>query len=90
MGAAIVLDRYKMELLKYYYENLYEHDSFTQVRCIRQLCYDLVSDYQMKMNKDSFGGNIGHVTDSEVVGDALSEYDRFIIRNKWLKVLMLN
>ena len=80
MGVATVLDpRYKMELLEYYYEKLYEHDSFTQVRGIQQLCYDLVYDYQMKMNKDSFGSNVGDVTSSEVVGDALSEYDRFII-----------
>ena len=83
MGVTTILDpRYKMELLEYYYEKLYEHDSFTQVRCIQQLCYDLVSDYQMKMNKDSFGSNVGDVTGSEVVGDALSEYDRFIIRKK--------
>ena len=46
------------------------------------MCYDLVFDYQMKMNKDSFGSNVGDVTGSEVVGDALSEYDRFIIRKK--------
>jgi len=71
-----------MELLEYYYEKLYEHDSFTQVRFIQQLCYDLVFDYQMKMNKDFFGSNVGDVTGSEVVGDALSEYDRFIIRKK--------
>ena len=30
------------------------------------------------------------VIGSEVVGDALSEYDRFIIRKKGLEVLMLN
>ena len=83
MGVATVLDpRYKMELLEYYYEKLYEHDSFTQVRGIQQLCYDLVSDYQMKMNKDSFGSNVGDVTSSEVVGNALFVYDIFIIREK--------
>ncbi|KAL5158394.1 Zinc finger BED domain-containing protein RICESLEEPER 3 [Glycine soja] len=83
MGVVTLLDpRYNMELLEYYYEKLYEHDYFTQVRCIQQLCYDLVSDYQMKMNKDSFGSNVGDVTGSEVVGDALFEYDRFIIRKK--------
>ncbi|KAH1254850.1 Zinc finger BED domain-containing protein RICESLEEPER 3 [Glycine max] len=82
MGVAIVLDpKYKMELLEYYYEKLYEHDSFTQVRCIQQLCYDLVSYYQLKMNKDSFGSNVD-VIGSEVVGDTLSQYDRFIIRKK--------
>ncbi|KAH1221104.1 Zinc finger BED domain-containing protein RICESLEEPER 2 [Glycine max] len=74
MRVATVLDpRYKMELLEYYYEKLYEHDSFIQVRGIQQLCYDLVSDYEMKMKKDSFGSNVGDVTGSEVVGDALSE-----------------
>ena len=77
-------------LVLHYYEKLYEHDSFNQVRCIQQLCYDLVSNYQMKMNKDSLGSNVGDVIGSEVVGDALSEYDRFIIRKKGLEVLMLN
>ena len=36
------------------------------------------------------GSNVGDVIGSEVVGDALSEYDRFIIRKKGLEVLMLN
>ena len=36
MGDAIVLDlRYKMELLQYYYDKLYEHESFDQIRKIR-------------------------------------------------------
>jgi len=39
----------------------------------------------MKMNKDSFGSNVGDVTGSEVVGDALFEYDRFIIRKKMVR-----
>ncbi|KAL5162632.1 Zinc finger BED domain-containing protein RICESLEEPER 3 [Glycine soja] len=69
MGVSIVLNpRYKIELFEYYYEKLYKHDSFNQVRCIQQLCYDLVYDYQMKMNKDSFGSNAGDVTSSEIVG----------------------
>ena len=82
MGVAIVLDpRYKMELLQYYYQSLYECDCFAQVSKIRQLCYDLVSDYQFKMNDDSFhnspipeGGN--------VKGDELCEFDKYISREK--------
>ena len=30
---------------------------FYQIRKIRQLCYDLVSDYQVKMNNQSFGSS---------------------------------
>ena len=83
MGVTTILDpRYKMELLEYYYKKLYEHNSFTQVRCIQQLYYDLFFYYQMKMNKDSFGSNVGDVTSSEVVGNALFVYDIFIIREK--------
>jgi len=34
--AATILDpRYKMELLQYYYEKLYEHEDFSQVSKIR-------------------------------------------------------
>lgn len=54
MVVATDLDpKYKMELLEYYYEKLYEHDCLGQVRMVRQLCYDLVRDYQLKMKKDS-------------------------------------
>nr|KYP56624.1 Putative AC transposase [Cajanus cajan] len=82
MGVATVLDpRYKMELLEYYYEKLYDHESFSQVRMIRQLCYDLVSDYQLKMSKD-LGGSSPTIDGSNVGNDALSEYDIYIMRKK--------
>ena len=76
MGVATVLDpRYKMELLQYYYEKLYEHDCFAQVSKIRQLCYDLVSDYQFKMNGDSFHRS-PIPEDGNVEGDELCEFDK--------------
>ena len=54
---------------------------FYKIRKIRQLCYDLVYDYQVKMNNQSFGsspipggGNVG--------GDELCEFDKYISREK--------
>ncbi|XP_020211813.1 zinc finger BED domain-containing protein RICESLEEPER 2 [Cajanus cajan] len=73
--------RYKMELLEYYYEKLYDHESFSQVRMIRQLCYDLVYDYQLKMSKD-LGGSSPTIDGSNVGNDALYEYDIYIMRKK--------
>ena len=52
MGVATVLDpRYKMELLEFYFESIYPMDFFSQVNRIRNLCYDLVSEYQAKSIK---------------------------------------
>ncbi|KAF1868195.1 hypothetical protein Lal_00018714 [Lupinus albus] len=43
MGVAIVLDaRYKIALLEFYFDKLYDNDACTQVRKIRELCYDLI------------------------------------------------
>ena len=70
-----------MELLQYYYDKLYEHESFDQIRKIRQLCYDLVSDYQVKMNNDSFGSS-PILKGGNVEGDELCEFDKYISRGK--------
>ncbi|XP_073221463.1 zinc finger BED domain-containing protein DAYSLEEPER-like [Cicer arietinum] len=54
MGVAVVLDpKYKIELLEYYYVKLYGNDANDQVKSIRQLCYDLFYEYQLKMNNGS-------------------------------------
>ncbi|CAI8586688.1 unnamed protein product [Vicia faba] len=54
MGIAAVLDpRYKTNLLEYYYGVFYGNDADFQVKSIRQVCYELLYDYQLKMNKDS-------------------------------------
>ena len=85
MGVATVLDpRYKMELLIYYYPKLYGNDSVAQVSRIRQLCYDLVSDYQLKMNGDSSRSSPILET-SNVEGDELSDFDKFISQKKKAK-----
>ena len=53
MGVATVLDpRYKTELLEFYFESNYPMDFFPQVNRIRNLCYDLVSEYQTKKHED--------------------------------------
>ena len=84
MGVAAVLDpRYKTDLLEYYYGVFYGNDVDSQVKSIRQLCYELVYDYQLKMNKDSrsesemLDANVGNVSN-----DGLKDYDLYVIRKK--------
>ena len=82
MGVAIVLDpRYKMELLEFYFESIYPMDYFLQVNRIRNLCYDLVSEYQAKKHQDSTSS----FESQDVVSDGkskLCDYDRYIERKK--------
>lgn len=81
MGVATVLDpRYKMELLEYYYEKMYGIDSFSQVRKIRQLSYNLVSDYQLNMRKDSYHSST-NLDGHKATSDSLFDYDRYTILN---------
>lgn len=73
MGIASVLDpRYKMELLEYYYEKLYEQDSFEQVKRIQQLCYDLIVDFQLKLNQENCGDS-PMLESSRVANDGLDD-----------------
>ena len=82
MGVATVLDpRYKMELLEFYFESIYPIDFFSQVNRIRNLCYDLVSEYQAKKHQDSTSS----FESQDVVSDGkskLCDYDRYIERKK--------
>ncbi|KAF1869298.1 hypothetical protein Lal_00018390 [Lupinus albus] len=75
-----VLDpRYKMALLEFYFDKLYDHDACTQVSKIRELCYDLVSDYQQ--TKISSGSSL--LINRTVANDEpLDEYDVFIERRR--------
>lgn len=84
MGVAAVLDpRYKTDLLEYYYAIFYGNDADHQVKSIRQLCYDLLYDYQLRMNNDSSGdsqileANVGNVG-----SDGLKKFDLFVIKKK--------
>ncbi|CAK8535513.1 unnamed protein product [Lathyrus sativus] len=82
MGIASVLDpRYKMEYLEYYYEKLYEQDSFDQVKRIQQLCYDLVVDYQLKLNQENCGDS-PVLESSRVANDSLDDYDAYVRKKK--------
>lgn len=80
MGVATVLDpRYKMELLEYYFEKLYGHESAEQVKRIQQLCYDLIVDYQLKFNQDTCGESSEA---NSVANDGLEDYDAYVKRRK--------
>ncbi|KAL5191840.1 Zinc finger BED domain-containing protein RICESLEEPER 2 [Glycine soja] len=82
MGVATILDpRYKMELLEFYFESICPIDFFSQVNRIRNLCYDLVSEYQAKKHQDSTSS----FESQDVVSDGkskLCDYDRYIERKK--------
>ncbi|XP_073222565.1 zinc finger BED domain-containing protein DAYSLEEPER-like [Cicer arietinum] len=84
MGVAAILDhRYKIELLEYYYVKLYENDANDQVKSIRQLCYDLLYEYQLKMNNcSSSDSQMLDVHFSNVEDDGLEYYDLYVIKKK--------
>ncbi|CAI8587827.1 unnamed protein product [Vicia faba] len=89
MGIASVLDpRYKMELLEYYYEKLYEQDSFEQFKRIQQLCYDLIIDYQLKLNQENYGDS-PMLESSQMANDGLDDYDAYVRKKKKLELHML-
>ena len=49
MAIAIVLDpRYKMNILEFYFPIMYGFEASSEIGKIRQLCYDLLSEYQSK------------------------------------------
>ena len=51
MGVAVVLyPRYKTSLLKFYFSRVYGTDSSVQIDNTKKLYFDLVDDYQRKMN----------------------------------------
>lgn len=53
LGVAAVLDpRYKMNLIEYNFSKLYRNDCFDEIGKVRTLCYDLLDEYQRKLNKD--------------------------------------
>ena len=47
MAIAAILDpRYKMELLEFYYPNIYGDNSDLEIEKIKNLCYDLLDEYR--------------------------------------------
>lgn len=89
MGVATVLDpRYKMDLLEYYYEKLYEQDPVEQVGRIRQLCYELIADYQLKFNQDTCGDS-SMFEASRVANDGLDDYDAYVQKKKRAKTSLV-
>ncbi|CAI8605407.1 unnamed protein product [Vicia faba] len=80
--------KYKMELLEYYYEKLYEQDSFEKVKRIQQLCYDLITDYQLKLNQENCGDS-PMLESSRMANDGLDDYDAYVRKKKKLELHML-
>lgn len=84
--ASVLNPRYKMELLEYYYEKLYEQDSFEQVKRIQQLCYDLIVDYQLNLNQESCGDS-PMLESNLVANDGLDDYDAYVRKKKKLELM---
>ncbi|XP_073223449.1 zinc finger BED domain-containing protein DAYSLEEPER-like [Cicer arietinum] len=84
MRVAAVLDpRYKIKLLEYYYVKLYGNDANDQVKSIRQLCYDLFYEYQLKMNNGSSSDSqMLDVHFSNVEDDGLEDYDLYVRKKR--------
>lgn len=85
MGVAAVLDpRYKMALLEYYFPQLYGNDSLNEVDKIRQLCYDLVSEYQFKLSStvgdDDY--SLRQLDIAQPAEDRLNGFDLFVRKKK--------
>ncbi|OIW05288.1 hypothetical protein TanjilG_03677 [Lupinus angustifolius] len=80
MGVATFLDpRYKMALLEFYFDKLYDHGAFTQVRKIRVLCYDFVFYYQQTKNSSGSSPLLNRTITND---EPLEEYDMFIVRRR--------
>ena len=82
IGVAVVLDlRYKMSVLEFYFEKLYRDKAEDGVDRVRQICYDLLQEYQHRvgMEIDVVGESSIH---PEIVTEILSEYDLFISRKR--------
>ena len=86
MGVATVLDpRYKMKLIEFYYPQIFGVEFDYEVRRIKQLCDDLILEYQLKINMNDTAGESSGPTLDAIDGDsqdALNAYDRFIMNEK--------
>ncbi|KAK7243493.1 hypothetical protein RIF29_38291 [Crotalaria pallida] len=84
MGVATVLDpRYKMDFLEFNFLKLYGNDSDAHVQRIRDLCYELLAEYQLKKSKESNSSSSSLVGSGDIVGsDAYKDYDLYIASKK--------
>ncbi|KAL6331824.1 hypothetical protein AAG906_020168 [Vitis piasezkii] len=85
MTIIVVLDpRYKMKILEFYFSIMYGFEASSEIGKIRQLCYDLLSEYQSKskmgQQTSSHGAssvsNLFELTYDEQ--DPLSKFDLFV------------
>ncbi|CAL0301694.1 unnamed protein product [Lupinus luteus] len=68
-----------MTLLEFYFDKLYDHDACTQVNKIRELCYDLVSNYQQSKISSENSLLLNRTSTND---ESLDEYDVFIERRR--------
>ena len=82
MAIASVLDpRYKMDMLEYYFYKLYGNDFDLKLSRIRQMCYDLVLEYQSKKNETSSYRATSLELGKDVDNDA-NEFLEFMAKKK--------
>jgi len=82
LAIASVLDpRYKMDMLEYYFYKLYGNDFDLKLSRIRQMCYDLVLEYQSKKNETSSYRATSLELGKDVDNDA-NEFLEFMAKKK--------
>nr|XP_048321651.1 zinc finger BED domain-containing protein DAYSLEEPER-like [Ziziphus jujuba var. spinosa] len=82
MAIATLLDpRYKMKVIEYYFPLIYGDEGVHKIAIIRQICYDLVKEYQSKRN---LSANVPNVLSSQSnmspsgKKDRLAKFDLFV------------
>lgn len=82
MGVAAVFDpRYKMEMIEFYFDLIYPHDSKSRIDEVEELCKELVTEYQEKIlqSEYGFGDGIGSGSTTSNHGDGeLSAWEKHI------------
>lgn len=67
-----------MALLEFYYERLYQEDYSTQVEQIKQICYDLISEYQQEKTSSSSSICEPLTQEANAHSDNLVAFDLFV------------
>lgn len=76
MAVATVLDpRYKLELLQFYFPSIFGDEAYNEINRVRQLCYDLIKQYQGPQSKV---GAMQPCGGEEEGPDQLSSFDLYI------------
>ena len=81
MAMVVVLDpRYKIKILEFYFSIMFGSKALSEARKIRQICYDLLSEYQSnsKIGEQTLESSSSLFDTNYDEQDPLSQYDLFV------------